>query len=766
MALPYFTPDAATRGAPTRRERIIIDYPQSDSALKQIENSSADVPFGASISTVLNNYHFPSVEDVRNYFEVYVGEREGGGVCVDQGLIQNYIVNTINYLPEDAIQDEFKNDRQFERIFNEFNRQIEQNSRENVATVNLMIGPTGAGKTAFSKSLFTICMRRFWSNGIVPCRVEFSKYDIPKDMADTSHQAEKAFLDFVRQCQLRDLLIYFFVSGTLSYEQKRAKLAELNVSAADRPLHELLEETRNTVVNGETVTLDRVLRGKFLRTIQKLPSEDRNRVLYELSSHLKIKFLVSFDGFDSTKIEHFLFEHGVNLPIHFLVRLLKGIHEKVMNPQMSGYHVESHYLAYLRDTTFNQLQTVLFRGVGDRVDYPCYWIVPPRYAQLVGNTARFLTGISETPDNLGDKFSADITAKFDRDVFGTTGLSAEKHMSFVFGSSGRRMKSHIRQTLMSVLHRLSQTRSYDFGRASSGTGARVIWQDLVGSDALQKLPRYIVLEDLFLNDSRQLMPKLELDSSRITTLLDQGRFEEIARHVTDADELGGIFGCLFNYFYRMRIGEGADAQPALLLLVRIVQFVAKNPRCNADEIAAFLEKIGYDLPQDALHFCVFVILRSELVKWDGTTGVKTIREVPLYLTTTGAVALDRLLFSITYLSEAFLSSIQIDRELTNALQRRNSDLALWIADCVSNASIALYQIGKIEEIEQAAAKRQGVNLEPYLLGRRLRKHMAREAILIIGSFKPASRTRYSENLERLRRLGAIYPGLVILGDRR
>ena len=765
MALSYFTPDAATRHAPTRRERIVIEYPQAKDALKRIEESSTDVPFGASISTVLNNYHFPSINDVRNYFEVYVGEREGYGPHIDRALIDNYVINTINCLPKDEIYDQYINDRAFERIFNEFNRQIEKNSEENVATVNFIIGPTGAGKTAFSKSLFTVCMRRFWSKGIVPCRVEYSKYDLPSQIGKIGPQVDKSFFDFVRQCQLRDLLIYFFLSGTFSYEQKRAQLGQLKVNGAYRPLSDLLELTREIVVDGEAVTLDARLRGKISNTIRVLSSEERNRVLYELAAHLKIKFMVSFDGFDSTKIEHFLFERGVNLPIYFLVRLLKGIHEKVVNPHTSDYHVESHYLAYLRDTTFNHLQTELIRGIGTRIEYPSYWIAPPKYVQLVGNAARFITGLPGAHDNLAEKFSGDITAKFDRDVFGRTGLSAEKHMSFVFGSSGRRMKSHIRQTLMSVLHRLSQTGSYDFGRLSSGTGAQIVWKDLVSSDAIAQLPRYVVFEDLFLNDTRQLVPKLELDSSTITTLLNDQRFDEIVHHVTDADELGGIFGCLFNYFYRMRIGEGDNAQPALLLLVRIIQYVERNPRCNADEVAVFLERIGYALPQDALHFCIFVILRSELVKWDGTTGAKTIREVPLYLTTTGSVALNRLLFSVTYISEAFLSSIQIDRKLTNKLQRRNPDLALWIADCVNNASIALYQIGKIEEIERAAAKLSGEDLAPYQLYDRLIRHMVREASLIIRAFGATSRTRFGENLESLKSLRATYAGLVILGDK-
>lgn len=764
MPYTFFTPYAPARDAPTRRQRIVMRYPQADAALRRIEDSAADLPYGSSIDAVLNSYHFPSETDVREYFEVYLQERQGGDGPVDIDLINKYTYDTINLIPDKTVRNKYTTDKAFCDIYEELLRQIQLNADENTATVNLVIGPTGSGKTAFSKSLFTVCMQKFWVNKIIPSRVEYSKYQIPENADVIGAEADRLFFDFVRRCQLRDLLIYFFISGMLTYDEKLDHIAALKNPALERPLVDLLEETENIVFDGDTVILDPKIRGRFTLRMRSVKAEDRNRLLYELSTRLGVRFLVSFDGFDSTKIEHFLFEKGLNLPIYYLVRLLKGIHEKAVDISHPSQNVESHYIAYLRDTTFNHLKTELIRGIGSKVEYPCYWIVPPKYSQLVSNVARFITRTQNDEENLSTKYSTEIYDVFDREIFPRTGMSANKHMSFIFGSSGRRMKNHIRQTLVSAIHRMSQGGNYEFERLSSGTGARLVWQDVVGSDAIKSLQKYIVLEDLFLNDSRQLLPKLELDPGVVTKLIDTGDFDGIIKHITDADELGGVFGCLFNYFYRKTIGSEGKAQPALLLLVRIAQFIEKNPRCNADEVGDFLHRIGYVLSDDALRFCLFVILRSELVKWDGTAGAKTVSDVPLYITTLGSVALNRLLFSITYLSEAFLSSIQIDRKLAGGLRRRDPDLGYWIADSINNASVALMQIRSIEEIEEVNARKSGVEFSAYVLAPRLEELMRREAAAIARSLRGGPQMRFRENAERLRQLRISYPSLVMLGE--
>ncbi len=234
-------------------------------------------------------------------------------------------------------------------------------------------------------------------------------------------------------------------------------------------------------------------------------------------------------------------------------------------------------------------------------------------------------------------------------------------------------------------------------------------------------------------------------------------------HITDVDENCGIFGCLFNYFYRLTIEADGAKQPAMLILIRIIQFVRQHPRCNADEVHDFLRMIGYDVSKQVADFCLYVIIRSELIKWDASRGAKTIRDVPLYLTTTGRIAINKLLLSITYVSEAMLSSVQIDRGLTDWLRARVPDNALWVADCIANASIALHVIHEIETIETKFAKDNGVDFTPYLLYARLHESLSQEARTITRHSLSKTRTRWAENIGRLRALPEQYPGLMLLG---
>ena len=84
------------------------------------------------------------------------------------------------------------------------------------------------------------------------------------------------------------------------------------------------------------------------------------------------------------------------------------------------------------------------------------------------------------------------------------------------------------------------------------------------------MPFYAVLEDLYLNDTRQLIPKFEADSVNVTRCLNQGDTSGAVRFITDVDENSSTFGCVFNYFYESFVKDGTECYPALLILVRMI----------------------------------------------------------------------------------------------------------------------------------------------------------------------------------------------------
>jgi len=759
--MPYFIPSPAERDALSRSSRILHDTPQAASVLRMIDDAAEDLSFGSPVSAILNDYHFPAESEVKDFFRVYLAQSRN--VPPDEANLRHHLVNTINRRPAGIPDSEDGTRRTFQGIFEELNRQIEANAIENIPLVNFIVGPTGAGKTAFSKGLFTVCQKRFWSHRIVPSRVEFSKFGKARVGAQSdSYARDPEFLSFVRRCQLRDLLIYFCSSGEVARDNKTQIIAKLSLSDSGPQtiLKSLADQTDGIIIDGRQHVLGSDVRSVFEKAVRDLGAH-RDAVLYELTKRLNVRYLVSFDGFDSTKLEHFLFERRRNVPITLIAQMVKGLHEKVVHPEMDICPIESHYLVYLRDTTFAGLKTQIFSSVGGSVTYPVYWIVPPAYSVLVQNVAAQLTGNQDRLANQADTFFRDIISEFNEHIFDVLNLNAERHLAFVFGSSGRRMKSHIRSLLISAVSRVKDQQ--DLRRTSSGIDGKTVWNELVTHHSIKKIRHYVILEDLFLNDARQLIPKLELDAGTVSALLDRDDFATLLDKVEDTDESSGMFGCLFNYFYRATIGPEGGRQPAMLLLIRTHQYVERNPRCNADEVHHFLRAIGYDVPKQVSDFCLCVIIRCEAVKWDSTSGARSIDDVPFFATVTGKIALEKLLYSVSYLSEAILSSIQIDRDLTKELRERVPQNAVWIADCIHNASIALYIIGEIEKIEVEKAQQSNLDLSNYLLYDRLRRKLEREAKIILQANVRATNERWERNEARLNALQKRYPGLVILG---
>ena len=255
-------------------------------------------------------------------------------------------------------------------------------------------------------------------------------------------------------------------------------------SNSQKQLFSILAYTKDMNYDGENVRLDKMVRSTISDLWKPIVSQERDEILYHLSSVLHIKYLISFDGFDTTRIEHFLFHEVPPTPIHYLIKLLKGLHEKTLLTDLYSRHLEVHYLAYLRDTTFERLRSELFRASGgelDYLDYLRYWIVPPQYRLLVRNAARYVTQSDNQNVTLEDTLATDIIYSFGRTVFTHTALSVADQLPFVFGCNARRMKTHIKQSLLSALHYASTVSTLEFMNPKGGGGSQVCVEKIDGT---------------------------------------------------------------------------------------------------------------------------------------------------------------------------------------------------------------------------------------------------------------------------------------------
>jgi hypothetical protein len=762
--MTFFVPHAASHAIPSRQDRLAERHPQAVNAIQSIEASTVALPFGAKILDILSRYHFLPRSHVDDFFRIYLERRHGYSPATE--TIGFHSRTTLNCLNDEENSGQNKILRAFHRVFEQTLATISDNCARGIPTLQFNLGPTGAGKTVFSKYLFTVCAQKFWQHAIVTSRIEYSKFEHRNQNESVS---SKEFYAYVRKCLFRDLIIYLFLSGRVQQNERDALTIGFHSDPeALRILAEISKLTSGKVIDGESATLSRELRNKLTSLWEPLSPEIRDTFLYRWTDRLKLKFLISFDGFDCVRIEDFLFLEKPPAPVQYLSILLKEMHEKRGEPKLFARSIEAHYFVYLRDTTFERLRVELFTSVGGEIKYPVYWIVPPKYEMLVENVANFVTKyqVDDTSTvSTSAKFSDDMFRVFDRFIFNDLKMTSRKHLSFLFGSNARRMNQHIRQTFLSMLSRASQSDDYDFARYAGGIGLKAVWSELIQEYGPISLPRYVLFEDLFLGDTRQLIPKLRLDPNKLTRILsNDGSIEDAIRTIDDADETNSIFGCLLNYALPGLVAYELNEKPAFLIFVRAMQFININPRCTAGEIFEFLKKVGYQFAMGEFHFLLYILIRTEMVKWDATTNGRSITDVPLYITTRGIIAITKILPSVSYMSEAIISCLHNDRSYTNLLKNRIEEGRMWIVDCVFNAVLAIEMFRETEEIESKAARNSGVPFEQYLITPKIIASVSAEANTILRYSFGRAATKSQSNNEFLAKLRTTrFPNLITVG---
>lgn len=756
--MAFFVPQPPNTRFLTRKQRLETQFPQSVNALRLISASVNPIKFGENEEKVRDSYHFITEDHAKTFFRSYM--RRHFGRAVSEDVVRRNVLDTINLANPRS-----DTDGSIDFRANEIINEITDRAAHEEPVLKFIVGPTGAGKTVFSKTLFTLGRKRFWRSRVITTRVEYSKFE--KVNGDNKIN-DSGLFEFVRKCCFRDTVLFLLYSESIS-DADRERVGIAAPPSCKAVVERLFELKTTLVSNGYTEPYSSEVRHAAETVWMELSEKSRDQLLHHFAKDLSLRYVISFDGFDCVLIEDFLFGTQRSLPIEFISGLLKSIKTKVRKSSIFAAAIEAHFLVYLRDSSFERLKMEIGRGVGKTNSFPLLWIVPPRYENLVFNVAGILTRSRDPAVNLYETYADDVYSAFDRHVFRSMNLDASGYLNFLFGSNARRMNHHIAQSLLAALHRASTRSGTIFPERSSGVDTKTLWQTLVRSHSIADLPRYVVLEDLFLHETRQLYPRLQVNPNQVSSFLRSGDVVAAIMSTRDRDETGGIFGCMFNYLVPFSVTDGVESRPALDALIRIVQFVRLSPKCNGAEVVEFMGKIGFECTPEIVHYLIYVLLRTEMLRYDGSSGSNSIDDVPLFVTTRGEIALDAVLLSITYLSESMLVSLHSDREKTKHLLVRDEDSTMWAIDSVLNASIAVHWIKEIEEIERRQARAANVDFDKYLLGSRLEADLASEANSILrsaGSGGSRSQRRLSDIEEKADYISRDFPGFKLLGRTR
>ena len=291
----------------------------------------------------------------------------------------------------------------------------------------------------------------------------------------------------------------------------------------------------------------------------------------------------------------------------------------------------------------------------------------------------------------------------------------------------------------------------------AGVGPKTLWEMLVDNPKIRNMPSYQVLEELFLDNTRQLRPQLRVSSTQVSSFLDKGDLSGAIKSVSDYSETVGFFECIYNYLTKDTMIGFKKELPALLIMIRMCQFIWINPHCRLAQIRSFLLSLGYQVNDLKISFYLYVLLRNELILWQGEEGFRSIDDAIFHVGLRGSVLIRKMQYCISYFSEGLsISELPVDGLAGEFIARDFSSNPQWILNCVVNAIIGFNIVMEIEELEARMAEKAKINFTTYKIVDTMRKNLSSEGQKIIsGSFGP----RRAELFTRISEIKRRHPSL-------
>jgi len=740
----------------SRLDYLKAQVPQAGNVLKSLQHRIQPFKFGIRLSELKVQYRFIDPNDVENFFKVYL--KGGTNARLNEAYLKDCMNKTVNRSnifgspqPDSLVQ--------FNSVCKVLIREIEEQRAASRSLVRLIMGPTGSGKTAFSKGLITASIKQLWTARLVPARVEYSRF-----AEDGSTPSESEIIDFVRKCQLRDLLIWYFFSGQSSLDIL-SDIRGLDIPNSIREkLAELQSQAMATRFDGETRSL-REISQKWSSIVGYLDSVPTVTILNRLNEKYRMGFLISFDGFDIVNVEDFVLDKVTSGPLDVVVRLIRGILGKLVRHRAFSRDFDCHFLLYLRDTTYRRVQLEIRRKVGGEHNIPILWIAPPSYASLVHKVSTLVGGdiFSEVSLPQVELMMGNIASSLrDNVLFDFRSIAPARPISVLFSWNARNMKRHFgRMMYWSLTNRIMDP-SFERRLGVAGIGEKSLWVALIENPQIKRMPSYQVLEELFLDNTRQLRPQLRLSSKQVSSFLESDDLAAAIGAVYDYGETVGFFECIFNYLTKDTVVGPNKELPGLLIMIRICQYIVTNPYCRLAQVRSFLLSLGYKVNDLKLSFFLYVLLRNEIILWRGEEGFRSIFDAVFFIGLRGSVLLKKMQYCTSYFSEALcISELPMEGLAQELIARDFSSNVQWIVNCVFNAIVGFNIVKEIEEIELAMAQRAEIDFGPYRIVENMRTSFSSEGQKILQT---APRRLRSDFVQRVSDLKKRYPTLEFLTE--
>ena len=309
-----------------------------------------------------------------------------------------------------------------------------------------------------------------------------------------------------------------------------------------------------------------------------------------------------------------------------------------------------------------------------------------------------------------------------------------RRIGIIFGWNARNMKRHFGRMLTWSLDNLLENNTFrtKVSEPPGGISPYSIWGEILFNLGRQdSMPPFKVIEELYLDSTLQLHPRMYSSSSELTEYLKRDDLEAAIRMLeyVDHDENTGFIDCIFNYLTKdVLVSGGSVCNSAALIMLRIAQYVEINRDARFAEICEFLDAIGYSkVPLASKQMFVYVMARNEMISFHGSDQMRTIDDALFNITAAGMLVIRKIVYSVTYLSEGMaITELPSDGLSTCLIKRVFTDRGRWAFNAAINAIIAFNIIKEIELCEQKNARINDVEYSEYIIVEKMRKVLGKE----------------------------------------
>lgn len=490
-------------------------------------------------------------------------------------------------------------------------KEAEQLKRRLVLSV---VGKVGSGKSCFSRFFFSCRRKKLLLKKIIGSRIAFSQII---DNISSNNSVDDMYIRIMRSI-VRDIMISSLVDNNFYELFKKCKSEDANRSEFSARLKTI----RDQYCEGETAK--KYLSLHEIKSIERdinLLSDDALLAGITIVNDLKYKILLSLDGFDLVNCVDFYVESH-RMKIFELIGAIAFRRTGVFHQDKSSdvfnklSALNIHYMLFLRDTTYAYFQSYSQESF-ENVHSKRLLLAPPSFEELAGGVLdrilRSVRGINQSRRN-------HILSRFiriNRELNSIIGIKRGSSVLAIFNFNARKAKR-----FFGIMLAIAIDEALRGGTGKIGP-VKDVFDEALADANWQKIKgkRYKIWEAL-IREGESPDDNVSKHVREIAAIYrDSGDLRDVLP-LTKMENFLSRFDNVFNYYlddplkdkYPFPAAHDGAKLSALMIPLRVLQFLSVNGDSSGVEIQHFVSSLGYEITPEDQVLVLSVLMRARYVK--------------------------------------------------------------------------------------------------------------------------------------------------------